>query len=211
MALVSLSIAYAPLLSPYSLSILTLISGVLWMRKGRELGTESVRGRFYTVMGTGLLVQSLGFLLTEVGEEITLSLPAAALYLITRLLFLVGNLYYVLYFRSLGYGIGPLRTSFVLLFTLGVGGVVLFFGGTSGVPLMGLLVATDILMLFIILYNLLLLQGSETAHKWAVGSAVILSMIAADLLLASGTEVTHTVSLWAVSFILMGAIAVMKG
>ncbi len=211
MAFVSLSLAYAPLLSPYSLSILTLISGVLWMRKGRELGTESVRGRFYMVMGTGLLVQSLGFLLTDVGDEITLSLPAAALYLITRLLLLVGNLYYVLYFRSLGYGIGPLRTFFVLLFTLGVGGVVLLFGGTSGVPLMGLLAATDILMLFIILYNLLLLQGSETAHKWAVGSAVILSMIAADLLLASGAEMLHTVFLWAVSFTLMGAIAVMKG
>jgi len=210
--LVVLSVLYAHTYTLPLLSVMLLIIGALWIRKTvQELGWDNVRGQFYAVMGGAFLLQSVGFLLTGMSTTITLSILAAAIYLLARLLFLIGNVRYVFHFQSLGYGIGRPMTTLVAVITLLLGGTVLLLGKASSIPLYPWFIALDSAMLFIVLYNFLLLRGSDIARKWAIGYAVIFLFLVGDYLLASGHGPLYPVLLWTTSFTLMGVISLMRG
>ncbi len=211
-AVIVLSVLRFPTATLPLLSAMLLVVGMLWIRKAvRELGWDNVRGQFYTIMGGAFLLQGVGFLLTGMGTSITLTVSAASLYLLARLMFLIGNARYILHFRSLGYGIGWPMTVLAVAITVAIGGTVLLLGNTSNIPLSPWFIVLDSAMLFIVLYNFLLLRGSDIASKWAIGYAVIFLFLVGDYLLAVGRETVYPVSLWTTSFVLMGAISLMRG
>jgi hypothetical protein len=207
---------YAPGGVPYVLSFLLFLVAALWFYKAfMELGMDSVRGQFYAVMALAFVFQGIGFTFTNVNNVITLSFIGIIAYILARFFFFVANLRYIVYFQSLGYRLNPARAALVVVFTLFFTVLTFFIPNVANMflrlsPYL-IFILLDVGMVFIVIYNLLLLWGSEIAKKWAIGSVVIVSFLMGDALFIGGAEPWTSIAFWTLASTLMGIIATIRG
>jgi len=199
-----------------ALAALSIFVSVLWFYKAfYELGTDNVRGQFYAIMALAFLFQGVGFLFTRMGETLSLSFLGILAYILARFFFFVANARYIIYFQSLGYHLSRGRAVVVFLLTA-LFAVLTFF--IPNVPEMFVSFAPDMLfilldvgMVFIVIYNMFLLWGSEIAKKWAIGSVVIVSFLMGDAFFIAGANPWISIAFWTVASTLMGLIATIRG
>ncbi len=207
---------YVPYAVPYVLAILLLLVAGLWTYKALyELGADNVRGQFYLTMAIAFLFQGVGFAFTRIDGVITLSLIGVITYVLARFFFFVANARYIFYFQSLGYRLTVSRAVVVVAITLLLTVLTFFIPNVPGIFLTlspyVVFILLDVGMVFIVLYNLLLLWGSEIAKKWAIGSVVIASFLMGDAFFIGGASPWISVGFWTLASTLMGIIATIRG
>jgi hypothetical protein len=203
-------------LSKYSLALACIITFIFWVLKGAfELGVESVRGQFYVILGTGFLFQGLAFFFADVSKTVNFEIFGLVFMTLARFFFFAANARYIWFFQTSGYYLTFVRLMILLV------AFSLIFTSTFFVPNLqeqflkvSPLVSFIILdwgMVFIVLYNLLLLWGTEIGKRWAVGSIIILSFLFADALFIAGFPSSFPFTLWTVSTFLMSLISLIRG
>ncbi len=205
-----------PYITPYVLAALLFLVAALWTYKAfNELGIDNVRGQFYVIMAVAFVFQGIGFALTNVGNVITLSLGGIITYILARFFFFVSNLRYIVYFQSLGYRLNLTRALIVLFSTLAFTVLTLFIPNVVRIFLSLspyiIFILLDVFMVFIVIYNLFLLWGSEIAKKWAIGSIVIVSFLMGDAFFIGGASPGISIFFWTLASTLMGIIATIRG
>ncbi len=205
-----------PHITPHVLALLLLLVASLWAYKAfGELGIDNVRGQFYAIMSIAFLFQGIGFVFTNMNEVLTLSLVGITMYILARFFFFIANFRYIVYFQSLGYRLNTTRAAIVVVstvlftvLTLFIPNVIRIFLGLSPYIVFILL---DVFMVFIVIYNLFLLWGSEIAKKWAIGSVVIVSFLMGDAFFIGGASPGISIFFWTLASTLMGIIATIRG
>jgi len=203
-------------LSKYSLALVCIITFILWVLKGAlELGVESVRGQFYVIVGTAFIFQGLAFLFADVSETINFDIFGLVFMTLARLFFFAANARYIWFFQTSGYYLTFVRLMILLV------AFSLIFTSTFFVPNLqdqflkvSPLVSFIILdwgMVFIVLYNLLLLWDAEIGKRWAIGSIIIFSFLLADALFVAGFPSNFPFTLWTVANFFMSLIAFIRG
>jgi hypothetical protein len=203
-------------ISKYSLALLCITTFILWILKGAlELGVESVRGQFYVIVGIAFLFQGLGFFFADFSKSVDFDFFGLVFMTLARFFFFAANVRYIWFFQTSGYYL----TFFRLMILLVV--FSLIFTSTFFVPNLqdhflkvSPLVSFIILdwgMVFIVLYNLLLLWGTEIGKRWAIGSIIIFSFLFADALFIAGFPSNFPFTLWTVSTFLMALISLIRG
>jgi len=203
-------------LSKYSLALVCIITFILWILKGAlELGVESVRGQFYVIVGTAFIFQGLAFLFADVSETINFDIFGLVFMTLARLFFFAANARYIWFFQTSGYYLTFVRLMILLV------AFSLIFTSTFFVPNLqdqflkvSPLVSFIILdwgMVFIVLYNLLLLWDAEIGKRWAIGSIIIFSFLLADALFVAGFPSNFPFTLWTVANFFMSLIAFIRG
>jgi hypothetical protein len=203
-------------LSKYSLALTCIITFILWILKGAlELGVESVRGQFYVIVGTAFIFQGLAFLFADVSETINFDIFGLVFMTLARLFFFAANARYIWFFQTSGYYLTFVRLMILLV------AFSLIFTSTFFVPNLqdqflkvSPLVSFIILdwgMVFIVLYNLLLLWDTEIGKRWAIGSIIIFSFLFADALFIAGFPSNFPFTLWTVSNFFMALIPLIRG
>jgi len=203
-------------LSKYSLALTCIITFILWVLKGAlELGVESVRGQFYVIVGTAFIFQGLAFLFADVSETIKFDIFGLVFMTLARLFFFAANARYIWFFQTSGYYLTFVRLMILLV------AFSLIFTSTFFVPNLqdqflkvSPLVSFIILdwgMVFIVLYNLLLLWDTEIGKRWAIGSIIIFSFLFADALFIAGFPSNFPFTLWAMTTFLMSLISLIRG
>lgn len=203
-------------LSKYSLALTCIITFILWVLKGAlELGVESVRGQFYVIVGTAFIFQGLAFLFADVSETINFDIFGLVFMTLARLFFFAANARYIWFFQTSGYYLTFVRLMILLV------AFSLIFTSTFFVPNLqdqflkvSPLVSFIILdwgMVFIVLYNLLLLWDAEIGKRWAIGSIIIFSFLLADALFVAGFPSNFPFTLWTVANFFMSLIAFIRG
>jgi hypothetical protein len=203
-------------LSKYSLALVCIITFIFWILKGAlELGVESVRGQLYVILGTGFLFQGLAFFFADVSETVNFDIFGLIFMTLARFFFFASNVRYIWFFQTSGYYLTFVRLMILLV------AFSLIFTSTFFVPNLpdhflkvSPLVSFIILdwgMVFIVLYNLLLLWGTEIGKRWAIGSIVIFSFLFADALFIAGFPSNFPFTLWTVAIFLMALIALIRG
>jgi len=206
----------APHITPYVLAFLLFLVAALWAYKAfGELGIDNVRGQFYAIMSIAFVFQGIGFAFTNVGSVITLSLTGIITYILARFFFFASNLRYIVYFQSLGYRLNLTRAMIVLFSTLAFTVLTLFIPNVVNIfvslsPYI-VFILLDVFMVFIVIYNLFLLWGSEIAKKWAIGSIVIVSFLMGDAFFIGGASPGISILFWTLASTLMGIIATIRG
>jgi hypothetical protein len=203
-------------LSKYSLAITCIITLILWILKGAfELGVESVRGQFYVILGTGFLFQGLAFFFADVSETVKFDFFGLVFMTLARVFFFAANARYIWFFQTSGYYLTFVRLMILLV------AFSLIFTSTFFVrnlqdqflkvsPLVSFIIL-DWGMVFIVLYNLLLLWGTEIGKRWAIGSIAIFSYLFADALFIAGFPSNFPFTLWTVVTFLMALIPLIRG
>jgi hypothetical protein len=203
-------------LSKYSLALFGIITFIFWILKGAfELGVESVRGQFYIILGIGFLFQGLAFFFADFGKAVNFEIFGLIFMTIARFFFFASNVRYIWFFQTSGYYLTFVRLMILLVvFSL-------IFTSTFFVPNLqdhflkvSPLVSFIILdwgMVFVILYNLLLLWDTEIGKRWAIGSIVIFSLLFADALFIAGFPSNFPFTLWTVSTFFMALIPLIRG
>ncbi len=203
-------------LSKYSLTFFGIITFILWILKGAfELGVESVRGQLYVILGTGFLFQGLAFFFADFSKAAKFDIFGLVFMTLARFFFFASNVRYIWFFQASGYYLTFVRLMILLV------AFSLIFTSTFFVPNLpdhflkvSPLVSFIILdwgMVFIILYNFLLLWGTDIGKRWAIGSIVIFSFLFADALFIAGFPSNFSFTLWMVSIFLMSLIALIRG
>ncbi|MFZ8835213.1 MAG: hypothetical protein ACO2O5_13640 [Candidatus Caldipriscus sp.] len=203
-------------LSKYSLALTCIITFILWILKGAlELGVESVRGQFYVIVGTAFIFQGLAFLFADVSETVNFDIFGLVFMTLARLFFFAANVRYIWFFQTSGYYLTFVRLMILLV------AFSLIFTSTFFVPNLqdqflkvSPLVSFIILdwgMVFIVLYNLLLLWDTEIGKRWAIGSIIIFSFLFADALFIAGFPSNFPFTLWAMTTFLMSLISLIRG
>jgi hypothetical protein len=202
-------------LSKYPLALSGIITFILWILKGIELGVESVRGQFYVILGTGFLFQGLGFFFADFSKVVNFEIFGLIFMTLARFFFFAANARYIWFFQSSGYYLTFVRLMILLV------AFSLIFTSTFFVPNLqdhflkvSPLVSFIILdwgMVFVVLYNLLLLWGTEIGKRWAIGSIVIFSFLFGDALFIAGFPSNFPFTLWAVANFLMALIPLIRG
>ena len=204
------------LISKYFLTLLCIITFVLWILKGFfDLGIESVRGQFYVILGTGFLFQGLAFLFANVGKTVTFETMGLVFMTLARLFFFAANARYIVFFQTSGYYLPFIRLMlllilFSLIFTLTflIPNLSDHFINVS--PLVAFIIL-DWGMVFIVLYNLLLLWGTDIGKRWAIGAFVIFSFLFADALFIAQFPNIFPLTLWTFAVFFMSLISLIKG
>jgi len=203
-------------LSKYSLALTCIITLILLVLKGAlELGVESVRGQFLVILGTGFLFQGLGFFFADVSETVKFDIFGLVFMTLGRFFFFAANVRYIWFFQTSGYYLTFVRLMILLL------AFSLIFTSTFFVPNLqdqflkvSPLVSFIILdwgMFFIVLYNLLLLWGTDIGKRWAIGSIIIFSFLFADALFIAGFPSNFPFTLWTVAIFLMSLLPLIRG
>jgi hypothetical protein len=202
-------------LSKYSLALACIITFILWILKGIELGVESVRGQFYVILGTGFLFQGLAFFFADFSKSVNFEIFGLVFMTLGRFFFFASNVRYIWFFQTSGYYLTFVRLMILLV------AFSLIFTSTFFVPNLqdhflkvSPLVSFIILdwgMVFIVLYNLLLLWGTEIGKRWAIGSIIILSFLFADALFIAGFPANFPFTLWTMTTFLMSLISLIRG
>jgi hypothetical protein len=203
-------------LSKYSLALSGIITFIFWILKGAfELGVESVRGQFYVILGTGFIFQGLAFFFADVSKTVNFELFGLIFMTLARFFFFAANVRYIWFFQTSGYYLTFVRLMILLV------AFSLIFTSTFFVPNLqdqflkvSPLVSFIILdwgMVFIVLYNLLLLWDTEIGKRWAIGSIVIFSFLFADALFIAGFPSNFPFTLWTVVTFLMSLISLIRG
>jgi hypothetical protein len=203
-------------LSKYSLALTCIITFIFWILKGAlELGVESVRGQFYVIVGTAFIFQGLAFLFADVSETVKFDIFGLVFMTLARFFFFAANARYIWFFQTSGYYLTFVRLMILLV------AFSLIFTSTFFVPNLqehflkvSPLVSFIILdwgMVFIVLYNLLLLWDTEIGKRWAIGSIVIFSFLFADALFIAGFPSSFPFTLWTVVTFLMALISLIRG
>jgi hypothetical protein len=203
-------------LSKYSLTLACIITLILLVLKGAfELGVESVRGQFLVILGTGFLFQGLGFFFADVSETVKFEIFGLIFMTLARFFFFAANVRYIWFFQTSGYYLTFVRLMILLV------AFSLIFTSTFFVPNLqdhflkvSPLVSFIILdwgMVFIVLYNLLLLWGTDIGKRWAIGSIIIFSFLFADALFIAGFPSNFPFTLWTVAIFLMSLLPLIRG
>jgi hypothetical protein len=202
-------------LSKYSLALACIITFILWILKGIELGVESVRGQFYVIVGTAFIFQGLAFLFADISETVKFDIFGLVFMTLARFFFFAANARYIWFFQTSGYYLTFVRLMILLV------AFSLIFTSTFFVPNLpdhflkvSPLVSFIILdwgMVFIVLYNLLLLWGTEIGKRWAIGSIIIFSFLFADALFVAGFPSNFPFTLWTMTTFLMSLISLIRG
>ncbi|MFZ8834319.1 MAG: hypothetical protein ACO2O5_08995 [Candidatus Caldipriscus sp.] len=203
-------------LSKYSLALASIITFIFWVLKGAlELGVESVRGQFYVIVGTAFIFQGLAFFFADVSETVKFEIFGLIFMIIGRLFFFAANVRYIWFFQTSGYYLTFVRLMILLV------AFSLIFTSTFFIPNLqdqflkvSPLVSFIILdwgMVFIVLYNLLLLWDTEIGKRWAIGSIIILSFLFADALFVAGFPSNFPFTLWTMTTFLMSLIPLIRG
>ncbi len=202
-------------LSKYPLALACIITFILWILKGIELGVESVRGQFYVILGTGFFFQGLAFFFADFSETVNFEIFGLIFITIGRFFFFASNVRYIWFFQTSGYYLTFARlmillVAFSLIFTstFFVPNLQDYFLKVS--PLVSFIIL-DWGMVFIVLYNLLLLWGTEIGKRWAIGSIAIFSYLFADALFIAGFPSNLPFTLWTVVNFLMALIPLIRG
>ena len=201
---------------PVVLSLLLFLVTALWLYKALyELGLDNVRGQFYLTMAVAFLFQGIGFALTRVDNTVTLGLAGMLTYVFARFFFFLANVRYIVHFQSLGYRLNAKRAAIVLLLTILFSAIATLIPNV--VPMLfafspySIFILLDVGMVFIVIYNLFLLWGSEIAKKWAIGSVVIVSFLLGDAFFIGGAPSSVSIFFWTLASTLMGIIATIRG
>jgi hypothetical protein len=203
-------------LSKYSLALVCIITFIFWILKGAlELGVESVRGQFYVILGTGFLFQGLGYSFADFGETVKFNIFGLIFMALARFFFFAANARYIWFFQTSGYYLTFFRLMILLV------AFSLIFTSTFFVPNLqdqflkvSPLVSFIILdwgMVFIVLYNLLLLWDTEIGKRWAIGSIIIFSFLLADALFIAEFPSNFPFTLWTVANFFMSLISLIRG
>jgi hypothetical protein len=203
-------------LSKYSLALFSIITFILWILKGAlELGVESVRGQFYVIVGIAFLFQGLAFFFADFSETVNFDIFGLIFMTLARFFFFAANVRYIWFFQTSGYYLTFVRLMILLV------AFSLIFTSTFFVPNLqdhflkvSPLVSFIILdwgMVFIVLYNLLILWGTEIGKRWAIGSIIILSFLFADALFIAGFPSNFPFTLWTVATLFMALIPLIRG
>ncbi|MCC6011617.1 hypothetical protein LM594_01350 [Candidatus Caldipriscus sp.] len=202
-------------LSKYPLALACITTFILWILKGIELGVESVRGQFYVILGTGFLFQGLAFFFADFSKVVNFEIFGLIFMTLGRFFFFAANARYIWFFQTSGYYLTFARLMILLV------AFSLIFTSTFFVPNLqdhflkvSPLVSFIILdwgMVFIVLYNLLLLWDTEIGKRWAIGSIVIFSFLFADALFVAGFPSNFPFTLWTVASFLMALISLIRG
>ncbi|NPB03007.1 MAG: hypothetical protein GXO39_01140 [Thermotogae bacterium] len=204
-----------PRISFLLLGVLLMLVAALWIRKALELGVRSVRGQFYAIMSFAFLFQGVGFTFTDVSSSIHLPFIALVSYTLARFFFFTANFRYIFYFQSLGYRLTFKRATVVVILTLLSAVLTLLIPRVPTILLtlspFLLFLLLDVGMVFIVIYNMLLLWGSEIARRWAVGSVVIVSFLMGDAFFIAGAPPIASLGFWTIASTLMGIIATIRG
>jgi hypothetical protein len=203
-------------LSKYSLALMCIITFIFWVLKGTlELGVESVRGQFYVILGTGFLFQGLAFFFADFSKTVNFDIFGLIFMTLARFFFFAANARYIWFFQTSGYYLTFVRLMILLV------AFSLIFTSTFFVPNLqdhflkvSPLVSFIILdwgMVFIVLYNLLILWGTEIGKRWAIGSIIILSFLFADALFIAGFPSNFPFTLWTVATLFMALIPLIRG
>jgi hypothetical protein len=203
-------------LSKYSLALVCIITFIFWILKGAfELGVESVRGQFLVILGTGFLFQGLGFFFADVSETVKFDFFGLIFMTLARFFFFAANVRYIWFFQTSGYYLTFVRlmillVAFSLIFTstFFVPNLQDYFLKVS--PLVSFIIL-DWGMVFIVLYNLLLLWDTEIGKRWAIGSIVIFTFLLADALFVAGFPANFPFTLWTMTTFLMSLISLIRG
>jgi hypothetical protein len=203
-------------LSKYSLALFSIITFILWILKGAfELGVESVRGQFYVIVGIAFLFQGLAFFFADFSETVKFDIFGLIFMILARFFFFAANVRYIWFFQTSGYYLTFVRLMILLV------AFSLIFTSTFFVPNLqdqflkvSPLVSFIILdwgMVFIVLYNLLLLWETEIGKRWAIGSIIIFSFLFADALFIAGFPSNFPFTLWTMTTFLMSLISLIRG
>jgi hypothetical protein len=202
-------------LSKYPLALFGIITFILWILKGIELGVESVRGQFYVILGTGFLFQGLAFFFADFGKTVKFEIFGLVFMTLARFFFFASNVRYIWFFQTSGYYLTFVRLMILLV------AFSLIFTSTFFVPNLQdhllkvspfvSFIILDWGMVFIVLYNLLLLWGTEIGKRWAIGSIVIFSFLFADALFIAGFPSNFPFTLWTVATFFMALISLIRG
>jgi hypothetical protein len=203
-------------LSKYSLALTCIITFIFWILKGAlELGVESVRGQFYVIVGTAFLFQGLAFFFADLSETVKFDIFGLIFMILARFFFFAANVRYIWFFQTSGYYLTFVRLMILLV------AFSLIFTSTFFVPNLqdqflkvSPLVSFIILdwgMVFIVLYNLLLLWETEIGKRWAIGSIIIFSFLFADALFIAGFPSNFPFTLWTMTTFLMSLISLIRG
>jgi hypothetical protein len=202
-------------LSKYPLALAGIITFILWILKGIELGVESVRGQFYVILGTGFLFQGLAFFFADFSKVVNFEIFGLIFMTLARFFFFASNVRYIWFFLTSGYYLTFVRLMILLV------AFSLIFTSTFFVPNLqdhflkvSPLVSFIILdwgMVFVVLYNLLLLWDTEIGKRWAIGSIVIFSFLFADALFIAGFPSNFPFTLWTVATFFMALISLFRG
>jgi hypothetical protein len=202
-------------LSKYSLALACIITFILWILKGIELGVESVRGQFYIILGTGFLFQGLAFFFADFSKSVNFEIFGLVFMTLGRFFFFASNVRYIWFFQTSGYYLTFVRlmillVAFSLIFTstFFVPNLQDYFLKVS--PLVSFIIL-DWGMVFIVLYNILLLWGTEIGKRWAIGGIAIFSFLFADALFVAGFPSNFPFTLWTVVTFLMALISLIRG
>jgi hypothetical protein len=207
---------YGNPLSKYPLALTCIITFIFWILKGAfELGVESVRGQFYIILGTGFLFQGLAFFFADFSKSVNFEIFGLVFMTLGRFFFFASNVRYIWFFQTSGYYLTFVRlmillVAFSLIFTstFFVPNLQDYFLKVS--PLVSFIIL-DWGMVFIVLYNILLLWGTEIGKRWAIGGIAIFSFLFADALFVAGFPSNFPFTLWTVVTFLMALISLIRG
>ncbi|MEO0153789.1 MAG: hypothetical protein ABIL19_01860 [candidate division WOR-3 bacterium] len=200
----------------YSIGFLTIYVSVVWFLKGYvELGLDNVRGQFYVIMSIAFLLHGLSFFFAKLTDIFTFGLMGIILITIARFFFFAGNFRYIWFFQSSGYYLTFTRLIIVLVVfsilfaaTFYIPNLVDIFKNMSPYVLFIIL---DWVMVFIVIYNLLLLWGTEIGKKWAIGAFVVSLFLFGDATFIAQINAIYPYVLWATADTLMAVIALLRG
>jgi hypothetical protein len=157
----------------------------------------------------------LAFFFADVSETVNFDIFGLIFMTLGRLFFFAANARYIWFFQTSGYYLTFFRLMILLV------AFSLIFTSTFFVPNLpdhflkvSPLVSFIILdwgMVFIVLYNLLLLWDTEIGKRWAIGSIVIFSFLFADALFIAGFPSNFPFTLWTVVTFLMALISLIRG
>jgi len=200
----------------YILGAMTLYVSLLLFLKGYvDLGVESVRGQFYVILSLTFLAEGLSFFFSKMEDIFVYSLFGIILATIARFFFFAANFRYIWFFQSSGYYLTFIRLIIVLVIfsaifslTFYIPNVVNVFSTMS--PLV-LFIVLDWGMVFIAIYNLMLLWGTDIGKRWAIGTVLVTLFLLGDATFVAQLAATVPFLMWATADLLMGSISLMKG
>ncbi len=200
----------------YILGAMTVYVSLLWFLKGYvELGVDNVRGQFYVIMSLAFLSMGLSFFFSKIEDIFVFNLFGIILATVARFFFFAGNFRYIWFFQKSGYYLTFMRLIIVLVIfsvlfslTFYIPNVVNVFSKMS--PLV-LFIILDWGMVFIVIYNLMLLWGTDIGKKWAIGAAVVSLFLFGDATFVAQLHATVPFLIWATADVLMASISLMKG
>ncbi|MEO0147264.1 MAG: hypothetical protein ABIL23_01645 [candidate division WOR-3 bacterium] len=202
-------------LALYSIGFLTIYVSILWFLKGYfELGLDNVRGQFYVIMSIAFLFHGLYFFFAKLTDIFTFGLLGVIFMTIARFFFFAGNFRYIWFFQSSGYYLTFTRLIMVLILFSAIFAATFYIPNVvdifKNMPPYILFIILDWGMVFIVVYNLFLLWGTEIGKRWAIGAFVVSFFLFGDATFLAQVNAIYPYVLWATADTLMALIAFIR-